>query len=537
MLDVIIVDDEPKVIQLICHLVDWKSFDMQIVATACDGEEALELISKFQPAVVITDIRMPGLDGIELIDQVQKKSIHPSFIIISGYKEFQYAQKAVRLGVDDYLLKPLKKKDLCSILTKIHQKHLANNQQAQKMDDLLNELNISRQKIKNNLLTDLLIRQLPISETVTASAFSARYNCNLTGELYECIVIHLYAGLPFQSSLHEEEYGFVLPRLQEAIHTLLEPFCEECISIIHTEEIIILTNYKSAHQQDLYNCLQKLKVNILNFKNIYPKMEIAIGLSPKFDQVLQIKENYQLAHQALSKRFTTHNELIFSSDKNLAFSTPVSLINPSNHKELSESISFLDCTAFHNALRIITDKFNQTPIDSNTIEHTYFSIVELFFYTVNSLSLIPNVEKNTFFHAFHCIYNLSDLFNWLTDTCSHILQELADDQKNLEDRPIRLAKKYINDHYSESFSLETVSNLVGFNPAYFSTLFKKNTGQNFLDYVKEIRISRAKELLQNTNYDISEITRMVGYNDVKYFTKLFKEKTHLTPIEFRKLYG
>lgn len=537
MLDVIIVDDEPKVIQLICHLVDWSSFDMQIAATACDGEEALELISKYHPAVVITDIRMPGLDGIELIDQVQKKDIHPSFVIISGYKEFQYAQKAVRLGVDDYLLKPLKKKDLTSILVKIQQKHLDSNQQAKEMNHLLNELNISRQKIKNNLLTDMLIRQFPINDTITASTLSAQYNCHLTGILYECITIHLYAGLPFQASLHEEEYGFVLPRLQEAIHSLLEPFCDELISIIHTEEIIILINYMPSNQQSIHNCLQKLKVNILNFKNIYPKMEIAIGLSPHFNEIRCLKENYQLAHQVLSKRFSMHSDLIFSADNIKNITTTISALNPNQHKELRESISFLDCTAFYNAICAIAERLMQPPINSDAVELTYFSIIDLFFYTLNSHGLVPSVEKNTFVHAFQCIYKISDLFDWLAETCIHIMQELADDQKNLEERPIRLAKKYITEHYAESFSLETVSSFVGFNPAYFSTLFKKNTGQNFLDYVKEIRITRAKELLQDTEYDLSEITRMVGYSDVKYFTKLFKEKTHLTPIEFRKLYG
>ena len=132
MLKVIISDDEVKVIQLIRYLVSWDQFDMQIAGTANDGQKALELICAEKPDIVITDIRMPSIDGIQLIQRTLELGIHPFFIIISGYREFAYAQKAISLGVEDYLLKPLKRKELEAVLLKIQKKYQSRQQIAQK---------------------------------------------------------------------------------------------------------------------------------------------------------------------------------------------------------------------------------------------------------------------------------------------------------------------------------------------------------------------------------------------------------------------
>ena len=117
-----------------------------------------------------------------------------------------------------------------------------------------------------------------------------------------------------------------------------------------------------------------------------------------------------------------------------------------------------------------------------------------------------------------------------------ILTDLPE-QKGREEKPIRLAKQFINEHFSEPITLEAVSAHVGFNPAYLSTVFKKSCGQNFLDYLRDVRISNAKYLLQYTSMPIADVSANIGYTDTKYFTRIFREKTKLSPLEYRKLYG
>lgn len=118
MIKVVVADDEVKVCQLICNLVDWSTFDMEIVAVAHNGEEALEMVRQHEPDLLVTDIRMPGCDGLEMIARAKQLREDLDFVIISGYRHFEYAQSAIKYGVSDYLLKPIQKEELCSTLEK-----------------------------------------------------------------------------------------------------------------------------------------------------------------------------------------------------------------------------------------------------------------------------------------------------------------------------------------------------------------------------------------------------------------------------------
>lgn len=157
MLNVLIADDEAKVVQLIKLLVDWKSYGMNIIATANDGQEALNIIIAQQPDVVVTDIRMPSVSGIELIEKSQEAGLRPYFVIISGYNDFKYAQRGIQLGVEDYLLKPLKKRDLENVLEKIQNKNNIERQTHEEKNELISALSQSKKLVKGRFLTDVLV--------------------------------------------------------------------------------------------------------------------------------------------------------------------------------------------------------------------------------------------------------------------------------------------------------------------------------------------------------------------------------------------
>ena len=123
MIKVVVADDEVKVCQLICNLVDWSTFDMEIVAVAHNGEEALEMVRQHEPDLLVTDIRMPGCDGLEMIARAKQLREDLDFVIISGYRHFEYAQSAIKYGVSDYLLKPIQKEELCSTLEKMRRRY------------------------------------------------------------------------------------------------------------------------------------------------------------------------------------------------------------------------------------------------------------------------------------------------------------------------------------------------------------------------------------------------------------------------------
>ena len=239
---VVIIDDEPKIIQLIRCLVNWDTLGMQVIGTLCDGAEALEAICRLRPDIVLTDIRMPNIDGIDLITRVHERGLFPYFIIISGYNDFSYAQKAVKLGVDDYLLKPIEKKPLEHALRKISEKYTEQQRLHEKEHALLSELQKTKERLKNDLLSDLILKNNYALLETEQSELEATYHCTFPGDLFCCLTAHLYTASPNQNAENEEIYDYILPRIKERLREILSEHRCEYLSVIADDEIIILIN-------------------------------------------------------------------------------------------------------------------------------------------------------------------------------------------------------------------------------------------------------------------------------------------------------
>lgn len=537
MLKVLIADDEVKVIQLIEYLVNWKSYDMEIIGRVNDGESALSFILKEHPDIVITDIRMPVINGIELVERSLEADLHPFFIIVSGYSEFEYAQKAIQMGVEDYLLKPLKRKDLELVLEKIRRKY----EMTQQANAEKQELKKSRDRARNNLLTDIIVKKSTLPFSLSPEQFEAEYGCLFTGSYMECLVAHIFTGIPDDTFSSEEEYRFILPKILQAIETRLTPLCEEVVSTIWKDELICLINHNAKDKLPIYEELEKLKINVLNYRNIYPDLRIAIGMSKPVTQISLIEESYHDAKKALIKRFWNEDSFILKSDDYFIPESEIrKIISPSDRKAIVARIELLDIPGFRKIADSCFRNIKDNPGQGDNVREAYQTLCETVLYGFQSFEDISPenlCEAERLPQAFDCLYTFEELKNHFIQCCTALLGRYSEEKKSLEEKPIRQAKAYIQEHYSEAITLETVSSEVGFNPAYLSTVFKKTTGQNFMDYVKEVRISNARELLIHTNLDVAAVAQSVGYSDIKYFSRLFRKSTHLTPTDYRKLYG
>ncbi len=541
MLKVIISDDEVKVIQLIRYLVSWDQFDMQIAGTANDGQKALELICAEKPDIVITDIRMPSIDGIQLIQRTLELGIHPFFIIISGYGEFAYAQKAISLGVEDYLLKPLKRKELEAVLLKIQKKYQSRQQIAQKESFLLSQLNESQEKIKNNLLTELLINKNSLIPTMDTISLQKEYGCSFTEAVTELLVLHIFTGSVENTTVNSEERGFLLPKLEKELKNRLAPFCADFICTQYKENVICLINRSQQAEEQITSALLKLKISILGYQNIYPDMRISVGVSSISLPLSDFDSSYQEAQTALLDRFNRYDQfLLIHHASGYAQDLAASLITSQDQRELISCIELIDIPDFTKKLEEIRRHLLPYLSDGSLVYSCYSKLAEIFLFGIksyNSGEFSNGLNMDFLLSAFDHLFTFDEIYQWFSETCKTLLIQYSEGRKTLENKPIRLAKQYIMEHYNETITLEIVSREIGFNPAYFSTVFLKSTGQHFMDYLKEVRISNAKTMLLNTNKSIAEIASAVGYSDLKYFSRLFRKLTHLTPSEYRKLYG
>lgn len=537
MLKVLIADDEIKVIQLILHLIHWEEFDMEIIGTTNDGKRALEIINEEHPDVVITDIRMPGISGIELAEMVRKQNESIYFIIVSGYSQFDYAQKAVKLGVEDYLLKPIKKKDLETVLNKICIKNQCKKNASNEKSILLQQLSHSIEIARSNLLADLIIGQNNSVLLCNSNDLQEKYGCIFNGSYFLCIIAHLYSN---HISEKNEEYSFILPKLQFSLQNRLQNHTANYISIQHHQEIICLLNIDDNSTVNLLNELQKINIDIACNKPLFPNINVTIGIGSVENSLPAFEKSYHNACYAIQERFMQPDPLLSNYHSCHEISSSA-VIPGSIRKALATSIELADYRSFKkNVNEVIVQVKNS--FDSKHYAYNYYrELAEIFLFGIknytapNSITSYINLEY--LLSGLEYFYSLEDAFNWLSSTCAEALENYAEAQNQLDEKPIRLAKQYITENYNKLITLEIVSRQIGFNPAYFSSMFKKMTGQNFMDYLTEIRITNAQALLSQTDKSIADIAYEVGYSDIKYFSKLFRKYTKLNPTEFRKLYG
>lgn len=540
MIKVLIADDEKKIIQLIQYLVDWDQFHMQIVRTETDGLSALNAIKEINPDIVISDIRMPNLDGIEMYQRAKKAGFTPYFIIVSGYGEFYYAQRAIQLGVEGYLLKPIKKKELEAILRSVEEKYTSKQERQEEYTVLLERTQASEALEKKNLLYDLATKKDPSVLSMTPAQIERFYSFSQEGDCTSLLIAHIYTGVISDQAKNQEINQFILPKLQKELQRQLKDVCHSCSSSLLDDQVVLLINYQSDLKHKLFDALASIKREALAYQSIYPQLKICISSSSQLSSIDQVPAAYEEANLNLLTRFTSGEFLLLpkaSAPHTISFE---SIFPNSFRKEIMSAVELLEGERLKQLISQLNMQLGNVLSDNELIVRCMNAFIETFCFALtyregdqyDTKTIIQDLNA-----ANRYLYSFSEICQYLSDYCSEVLHRLLLTKQNQEERPIRLAKQYIRDHYSDPLTLETVSREVGFNPAYFSSVFKKTTSQNFMDYLKEVRIEKAKGLLLHTSDEIGLIALKVGYSDVKYFTRLFRKLTRMTPTEYRRLYS
>lgn len=489
----VIIDDEKPIVNLIKALVPWTSIGIEVAGEAYNGDDALSLIRDTGPDIVITDIMMPGMNGLDLIGETHRLYPQTEFIIISGYREFDYAQTAIRSGVENYLLKPIDRDELVSTLKRLRSVILSERRK----DEQLRQSDEERESRR----LELLLREGGEDERRPLLAIKVD-----SESLY----------------LSPEELRVICDRVKAMLNKsrITCPLCmiDDIIFILLSDGF------------DKTSVLEAVSYFLRDLHGLFPRMIFSIFLSTEGDGK-SLKDSYENIKRCLSLRYVekgviTVRPLPIELDRRLLDDWAVSSVRMLDSFSRSVIASSLDSfekrvdkgyplfTMIANAGRILFAKAEAIGLDGGRW------YVEKF---MPSISIAPDTGS------------LLMRFRLLIMT---YLIRTSEEKANEERRPIRTAIGYMSDHFMDvDFSLEKVSMIAGFSPTYFSQLFRKETGKGFQDFLLEIKIQKAKEMLRDTRKTVHEIARDVGYADTKHFSKTFQKKTGVKPNEFRKLYG
>ncbi|MCM3724872.1 response regulator [Neobacillus cucumis] len=516
---VILVDDENFFRKGLRSLIDWNACGFEVAGEAANGEDALALIKEVNPELVITDIRMPVLDGLELIKQVmQKEGYHPNFIIISGYSDFKYAQQAVRYGVHDFILKPIDQEEIEETLQSLS-KTIAEQK-------LVFARNIQIKKAV--LLENLIFGKVNEEDTYS---FSNELSLRSAADYYYLILE--VNGLP-------EALSETVPdnHVKEKVTKIIREICDHHVGVFIQEldqgsyGLLIPSTYLHRFQMQINHFVKWLHGLLKNSMT----QAITFYIGPAVPKLHMLKDSFEAAKNAREYKYVYE-------DKNIIFSKDIENNKLITYTELEDSY-------YHLLIEQIEE--NSTIGIMETIDKIFLQFaskkmarvavqasINRFVHAI--LKIIKNMEGEVSnLKNFQTMLQLQNYNLTLPQLRKQFLEFVLESKeaitllrKQSADGEAHKIKQFVDTHYRENISLKSIAAKFYMNPVYLGQLFKKTYGIYFKDYLLQVRINEAKKLLRQSELKIYEIAERVGFNNTDYFVTMFGKFEKLTPSEYR----
>lgn len=538
MLKMIIADDEQIILDGLRESIDWASFEIDIVGAASNGIEAVEMAKRRCADIVVTDIKMPGLSGLELVRELRKHQPEVKFILISAYEDFDFAQKAISLGVLSYITKPLKKQRIIEEVLKAR-------------DMILEE---RRVRENNRRYEELYLSNLP--------ALREHYHNNLIMGKSRLTGDYKKQFGAYGIDMEDNDIGVFVFRIDNMEDTS-EEFFEKSVQILHlrigvmVEELLPACYKRTVFQSynnevvAIYNAspdraatIKDITLTAENIKNTVKRelsISVSAGVGRIYPSLRQAALSYQEAVKALNYRLVYGNNAVMYIDNvEMKEMKHAHLFNDLN-EVLTNIQNILWTGKADEVLRLIDRKLSELfgckSIPYYYIQQVYCHLLSALLRTIYEMNILPEQLYGAPVHLYGELFKkqtFEELDGWYSDlvgrACSVINEKKAARTSNV----INSALIYIKEHCDKDISLGEVAEHVNLNPSYLSRLFREETGTPFIEYVRYVKMELAKDLLKNSNKKIYEICDALGYQNVQYFSTIFKNAVGMTPIEYKK---
>ncbi len=531
MYRLLIVDDEVEIVEGLKTLIDWERHGIELCGDAGNGAAAFAMIQELSPDIIIMDIRMPVISGLELLEKISAHNIKIKSIILSGYDDFYYAQTAINLKAANYLLKPCRPDDILGAVLKV-----TAILDAEKSQEMI--LYNYKQQFQENLpvLKEKLLREIIHGRQIDRQILSSKmqlYDVNIPAEnlLVNLIQIDLI------NSLYEKHGSLDVEAMKMAItHMVYSAYSPDFHNEIlqNGEDIIVVLSPRQQFDSlnKLINCAEAVREQIQQSLPI----TATIGIGSLVAGIEDLWISYKEAGSAVEAKFYLgDNRVIVFSD--IALTNFQTATYP-----LNEELAIINClrTGNNAAIKGKVESFYQNLNISGIPSKKYLqrATVALIgriyqFCLENNLDTSSILgEEFKFFTSIEACETKMELQEKIIFVLNTVLNKAAEKEKT--NILIKYAIDFIKDNHFKDITLDTVAKQIFITPGYLSQLFKQETGINFLEYLNQYRIQKAKELLKNPFLKNYEISNKVGFGDEKYFSQVFKRYTGLTPTQYKE---
>lgn len=541
MLKIFLAEDEVIVRETIKRMIPWENLGFELVGEAADGEMALPLLLRQKPDLLITDIKMPFMDGLTLAKVAKKEIPGLKVVILSGYDDFNYAKQAINIGVEDYLLKPITKNALIERLTEIRSRYEHEKTQKEYYEKFHREMQAYEKNSSRDFFEALVSGSMDMMEIYRRSE---KLGLDIVAEAYNVLIFTMNCEEDFSGQ--REGYS---EWEAESLELLEEFFSENTSAMLFRCNIfsygVLIKGQKETIGENTRSCVSEIQ-RILDRKEQKRQWFVAAG--EPVERLSQIQKSYYSASRAFSQRYLYDENILYYDEM-------ASMEKKNVTEDDSTYLQKVDVNALNPA---ILQKF----LSNGLLEETE-NFVKDYFYAIGQEPLESLVFRNyvtlnvrfsvmSFLKEIGCdtrTLEQEDTEDVLSESSKSLENAIAYAEKiisqaialrgqnsgNKNRSILKTAVDFIDSHYmEEDMSLNKAANAANVSANHFSALFSQNMGQTFIEYLTNLRMNKAKEYLRCTSMRSSEIAGEIGYKDAHYFSYLFKKTQGMTPSDYRK---
>ena len=541
MLKIFLAEDEVIVRETIKRMIPWEDLGFELVGEAADGEMALPLLLRQKPDLLITDIKMPFMDGLTLAKVAKKEIPGLKVVILSGYDDFNYAKQAINIGVEDYLLKPITKNALIERLTEIRSRYEHEKTQKEYYEKFHREMQAYEKNSSRDFFEALVSGSMDMMEIYRRSE---KLGLDIVAEAYNVLIFTMNCEEDFSGQ--REGYS---EWEAESLELLKEFFSENTSAMLFRCNIfsygVLIKGQKETIEENTRSCVSEIQ-RIFDRKEQKRQWFVAAG--EPVERLSQIQKSYYSASRAFSHRYLYDENILYYDEM-------ASMEKKNVTEDDSTYLQKVDVNALNPA---ILQKF----LSNGLLEETE-NFVKDYFYAIGQEPLESLVFRNyvtlnvrfsvmSFLKEIGCdtrTLEQEDTEDVLSESSKSLENAIAyaekiisqaialrDQNSGNKNRSIlKTAVDFIDSHYTEEdMSLNKAANAANVSANHFSALFSQNMGQTFIEYLTNLRMNKAKEYLRCTSMRSSEIAGEIGYKDAHYFSYLFKKTQGMTPSDYRK---
>lgn len=536
MIKVFLVEDEMIIRQAIQKMVPWTEYGFELIGEAKDGEIALPLIQKLKPDLLITDIKMPFMDGLTLSKLVTKELPKTKIIIISGYDDFKYARQAINIGVEEYLLKPVSKADFIEVLMRVREKFEKEEEQQRYYEKFQNELKTYEKNSRRDFFESLVAEEKELQDIYEKAE---QLHIEIMAPYYNLVLFSV--GTSKGKTDMEESYSQNTAEIQEAIDQMFQGKAEYLLFRHQLFSYAVLIKGEENEIEELTEkCIQKLKDA---FEKVQDKVEWFVCKGEAVERLSRLPECYKVAMRAFACRYMDFDH-VFSYDQYASEKSQIREqmnLESVDHLTMNPDIvkNFL-CNALEEEVSDFTKNYMQL-VGGEALKSRMFRQY-----------IMLNIHLTTVAFIQKLGYEMTELEDSLKQICSNTVEseeELArqieatlkkgiwlrnESTKGKYKSIIQTAIAYMEENFGdENLTLNKIACVVNVSANHFSALFSQEMKQTFIEYLTGLRMKKAKELLRCTDKRSGEIALEVGYKDAHYFSFLFKKTQGCSPSAYR----